>query len=152
MNMFTNPAMRACLGILAAASLAACATPEYGGGHGGNQAGGQMMGGAHSGGMMGGGASGGMMGGGATGGGTAGTSPSSGGMMMGGSTTSGGGQAGTAGASTPANREAMCSVYRSLQNAPTQQQRQAIMEQQMRGMSAEDREERMEKMREQCMH
>jgi hypothetical protein len=43
----------------------------------------------------------------------------------------------------------MCSMYRNMQNAPMEQ-RQSMMDQQMKGMSPEMREHHMEMMRQQC--
>lgn len=66
--------------------------------------------------------------------------------------------AGTAGAGqtpdalTPMDREAMCTTYHSLQNAQTPQQRQAIMDQHMQGMTREAREHHLDMMRQQCSH
>lgn len=48
------------------------------------------------------------------------------------------------------NKDAMCAMYRSMQNAPTEQDRQAMMERNMQGMSPEMRQRHMEMMRQQC--
>jgi hypothetical protein len=43
----------------------------------------------------------------------------------------------------------MCAMYRNMQNMPMEQ-RQAMMDQQMKGMSPEMRQQHMEMMRQQC--
>jgi hypothetical protein len=43
----------------------------------------------------------------------------------------------------------MCTMYRNMQSAPTEQ-RQAMLDQQMKGMSPEMRQQHMEMMRQQC--
>ncbi|GAB3466123.1 hypothetical protein GCM10027321_31960 [Massilia terrae] len=48
------------------------------------------------------------------------------------------------------NKESMCAMYRAMQNAPTEQDRQAMMERNMQGMSPEMRQQHMEMMRKQC--
>lgn len=48
------------------------------------------------------------------------------------------------------DKDAMCAMYRSMQNAPTEQDRQAMMERDMQGMSPEMRQRHMEMMRQQC--
>jgi hypothetical protein len=48
------------------------------------------------------------------------------------------------------NKEAMCAMYRDMQNAPNDQARQAIMDRQMQGMSPEMRQRHMDMMRQQC--
>lgn len=76
--------------------------------------------------------------------------------MMGGSTT--GSQAGcgmmgdnkAAGGMRHMDREAMCAMYRSMRDAPTEQARLAMMDRNMQAMSPEMRERHIEMMREQC--
>lgn len=142
--------VRSLVALLAAASLSACtatgdttdhgahhpaqttgsAAPSGGGTMMGSQTGGGMMGGQSSAGMMGGQSGSGMMGG------------QSGAGMMGGVAT---------GTMAPRGMDMnqMCAMYRSMQNAPADQ-RQAMMDQQMKGMSAEMRQQHMEMMRQQC--
>jgi hypothetical protein len=43
----------------------------------------------------------------------------------------------------------MCAMYRNMQNMPTEE-RQAMLDQQMKGMSPEMRQQHMEMMRQQC--
>jgi hypothetical protein len=50
----------------------------------------------------------------------------------------------------PMNKDAMCAMYRDMQNAPNDQARQAIMDRQMQGMSPEMRQRHMDMMRQQC--
>lgn len=47
------------------------------------------------------------------------------------------------------DKNAMCAMYREMHNAPPQQ-RQSMMDQQMKGMSPEMRQQHMEMMRQQC--
>lgn len=81
---------------------------------------------------------------------SAGTAPLGSGMMAG---QSGAGMMGGAATGTMGSRgmdmNQMCATYRSMQNAPAGQ-RQAMMDQQMNGMSAEMRQQHMEMMRQQC--
>lgn len=66
--------------------------------------------------------------------------------MMGGDTT--GNQAGCG--MKHMDKEAMCAMYRSMRDAPTEQARQAMMDQNMKAMSPGMRQQRMEMMRQQC--
>lgn len=75
-----------------------------------------------------------------------------GGGMMGGGTAGPTAATGTPPALTPMDREAMCAEYHQIQNAPTDQQRQAIIEQHMQGMSPEMRAHHLDMMRQQCRH
>lgn len=50
----------------------------------------------------------------------------------------------------PMNKDAMCAMYRDMQNAPNDQARQAMMDRQMQGMSPEMRQRHMDMMRQQC--
>lgn len=63
--------------------------------------------------------------------------------MMGGAQSGGPMRAG------PMDKEAMCAMHREMHGATTQQ-RQSMMEQQMKGMSPEMRQQHMEMMRQQC--
>jgi hypothetical protein len=66
--------------------------------------------------------------------------------MMGGNTT--GSQAGCG--MQHMDKDAMCAMYRSMRDAPTEQARQAMMDQNMKTMSPEMRQQHMEMMRQQC--
>ncbi|ALK96093.1 hypothetical protein AB595_08615 [Massilia sp. WF1] len=66
--------------------------------------------------------------------------------MMGGNTT--GSQAGCG--MQHMDKDAMCAMYRSMRDAPTEQARQAMMDQNMRAMSPEMRQRHMEMLRQQC--
>jgi hypothetical protein len=74
-----------------------------------------------------------------------------GGMTMGGQSGTGM----TAGTSTSQMKpegmdmNQMCAMYRNMQNTPMEQ-RQAMLDQQMKGMSPEMRQQHMEMMRQQC--
>jgi hypothetical protein len=48
------------------------------------------------------------------------------------------------------DKESMCAMYRSMRDAPTEQERQAMMERNMPGMPPGMREQHMEMMRQQC--
>lgn len=48
------------------------------------------------------------------------------------------------------DKESMCALYRSMRDAPTGRERQAMMERNMQGMPPEMRERHMEMMRQQC--
>lgn len=50
----------------------------------------------------------------------------------------------------PMNRESMCTMYRSMREAPNEQARRAIMDQRMQGMSPEMRQRHLEMMQQQC--
>ena len=50
----------------------------------------------------------------------------------------------------PMNKDAMCAMYRDMQNAPNDQARQAMMDRRMQGMSPEMRQRHMDMMRQQC--
>jgi hypothetical protein len=50
----------------------------------------------------------------------------------------------------PMNKDAMCAMYRDMQNAPNDQARQAMMDRKMAGMSPEMRQRHMDMMRQQC--
>jgi hypothetical protein len=151
--------IRCLVSLLATVALTACTTPggttDHGAHHPGQSAAsaagpgcGMMTGGQPGGGTMGGQTGCGMMGG-QTGGGMMGGQ--TGGGMMGGQTGAGmmGGTA--AGKMGPGGMDTnqMCAMYRSIQNAPADQ-RQAMMDQHMKGMSAEMRQQHMEMMRQQC--
>jgi hypothetical protein len=61
-----------------------------------------------------------------------------------------GGTTAPPGAMQPMDKETMCSMYRSMRDAPNDQARQAMMDRQMKGMSREMRQQHMEMMRQQC--
>lgn len=48
------------------------------------------------------------------------------------------------------DKEAMCAMYRSMRDAPTEQERQAMMDRNMPGMPTEMRRHHMDMMRQQC--
>jgi hypothetical protein len=48
------------------------------------------------------------------------------------------------------DKDAMCAMYRDMQNAPNDQARQAMMDRRMQGMSPEMRQRHMDMMRQQC--
>lgn len=48
------------------------------------------------------------------------------------------------------DKDAMCAMYRSMRDAPTEQARQAMMDQNMKAMSPRMRQQHMEMMRQQC--
>jgi hypothetical protein len=48
------------------------------------------------------------------------------------------------------NKEAMCSMYRSMRDAPDEQARQAMMDRHLQGMPPEARRRHMEMLRQQC--
>ncbi|MCS0581447.1 hypothetical protein NX784_07580 [Massilia pinisoli] len=50
----------------------------------------------------------------------------------------------------PMDKDAMCAMYRDMQNAPNDQARQAMMDRRMQGMSPEMRQRHMDMMRQQC--
>jgi hypothetical protein len=70
-------------------------------------------------------------------------SPSQGGMM-------GGNMAAGPGGMRPMDKDAMCTMYRNMQNAPTDEQRHEMMERNMQNMSPEMRQRHMEMMQKQC--
>jgi hypothetical protein len=51
---------------------------------------------------------------------------------------------------THMDKEAMCAMYRSMRDAPTEQERQALMDRNMQDMPPEMRQRHMEMMRQQC--
>jgi hypothetical protein len=142
MNITLNSLVRSLVALLAATALSACTTPSDTTGHEAHHpdqtAGSATPGAAPSGtaggqsgaGMMGGQSGGSMMGG------------QTGGAMMGGTAAS---QMGPGGMDT----KQMCAMYRNMQSAPADQ-RQAMMDQQMKGMSPEMRQQHWEMMRQQC--
>lgn len=138
----TIPSMRILAGLAVAASLVACATPagdqdqdqDHVQHHPAQSADGATPaspgGSAAQGGM----GSGAMMG-------------SQGGCgMMGANTT--GNQAGCG--MQHMDKDAMCAMYRNMRDAPNEQARQAMMDQNMKAMSPEMRQQHMEMMRQQC--
>ena len=48
------------------------------------------------------------------------------------------------------DKDAMCAMYRNMQNASTDEQRHEMMERNMQGMSPEMRQQHMEMMQRQC--
>jgi hypothetical protein len=134
MNISLSSPARSLIALLAATALSACTAPgdttDHGAHHPDQAAGSATTSPAPSGGMMGGQSGGGMMGG------------QSGAGMMGGTAT---GQMGPGG--TDMNQ--MCAMYRNMQSAPADQ-RQGMMDQQMKGMSPEMRQQHLEMMRQQC--
>jgi hypothetical protein len=135
MNITLNSPVRSLIALLAATALLACTTPsdttDHEAHHPDQAAGGATPGSAPSGnGTMGGQSGAGMMGG------------QSGAGMMGGTAAS---QAGPGGM----DKNQMCAMYRNMQSAPADQ-RQAMMDQQMKGMSPEMRQQHLEMMRQQC--
>ena len=50
----------------------------------------------------------------------------------------------------PMDKDAMCAMYRNMQNASTDEQRHEMMERNMQGMSPEMRQQHMEMMQRQC--
>jgi len=48
------------------------------------------------------------------------------------------------------NKDAMCSMYRDMRDAPDEQARQAMMDRHMQGMPAEARRRHMDMLRQQC--
>jgi hypothetical protein len=48
------------------------------------------------------------------------------------------------------DKEAMCSMYRSMRDAPSEQERRTMMERNMQSMSPEMRERHLEMMRQEC--
>jgi hypothetical protein len=79
---------------------------------------------------------------------SSGASSSTGGMMGKGMTESGAGcpMMGCG----AMDKEAACRMYRSMGDAPNEQERQAMMERYLQGMSPEMRQRHMEMMRQQC--
>ena len=150
------PSMHILAGLVLTASLAACAYPEGDQGHGQHHAGqsanttspgasgGSSAQDGSAGMPMHAGAGGGMMG-----------SQAGCGMMGGGTTGSqagcgSAGQAAGPGGIQHMDKDAMCAMYRRMQNAPTEQERHEVMERNMQGMSPEMRQRHMEMMRQQC--
>lgn len=144
------PSIHILAGLVLTASLAACASPDGDQGHGqhhadqstnapvssssaGSSAQGGMMGGAMTGSQS--GCS--MMGEGATG------SQAGCGMM-------GDSKSAAAGSMPHMDKDAMCAMYRSMQNASTEQERHEMMERNLQGMSPEMRQRHLEMMRQQC--
>jgi hypothetical protein len=125
------PSIHFLLGLLAAASLAACAGPR------GPQVHDQHHPGQSAAGLSCMSAQGEMMGGGMT-------RSHAGCEMM------GAGTAGNTGAMQPMDKGTMCSMYRAMRDAPDDQARQAMMDRLMPGTSAETRRRHMEMMRQQC--
>ena len=70
-------------------------------------------------------------------------SPAQGGMM-------GGSMAAGPGGMRQMDKDAMCTMYRTMQNAPTDEQRHEMMERNMQNMSPEMRQRHMEMMQKQC--
>jgi hypothetical protein len=145
-NMLTKPipSTHFLLGLLAAASLAACAGPRVDDQH-------QHHAGQSAAGSSGMSAQGGTMGGAMTGKhtgcgmmGAATAANQSGCPMMGGS------EAASTGAMQATDKGALCSMYRGMRDAPDDQARQAMMDRLMPGMSPEMRQRHMEMMRQQC--
>lgn len=128
LNLF-NPALRRLAGLFALPVLAACAAPGGTADHAGHHraAGCPADSAMHSGGGP---AAGGMMGG----------QPGGAAMMR--------GQSGTAQERSSSATD-MCSAYHAIQNAAPAE-RESMMDQQMKGMSAEMRQHHMEMMRQQC--
>jgi hypothetical protein len=62
----------------------------------------------------------------------------------------GAGQSAGQGGMQHMDKDTMCATYRSMQTAPTEQDRQAMMDRNMQGMSPEMRQRQMEMMRQQC--
>lgn len=77
--------------------------------------------------------------------------PDQGSQMMMGGPQSGTGSTGAAGSMGTGQMDmsAMCQMYRNMQNA-SPEQRQAMLDQQMKGMSPEMRQQHMEMMRQHC--
>jgi hypothetical protein len=144
------PSIHILAGLVLTASLAACANPDGGPDHAQHHVG-QSENTTSPGASGASSAQGGMMGGGMTG-------SQAGCGMMGGGTTGSQAGCGTMGASQAAgqagmqhmNKDTMCAMYRSMQTAPTEQDRQAMMERNMQGMSPEMRQQHMAMMRQQC--
>jgi hypothetical protein len=134
MNISLSSQARSLIALLAATALSACTAPGDTTDHGAHhpdQAAGATTSPAPSGnGMTGGQSGGGMMGG------------QSGSGMMGGTAT---GQMGPGGM----DMNQMCAMYRNMQSVPADQ-RPAMMDQQMKGMSPEMRQQHLEMMRQQC--
>jgi len=144
------PSIRILAGLVLTASLAACAYPDSGPDHASHHAGqsenttspGAPGASSAQGGMTGGGMMESQAGCGMMGGGTAGSQAGCGAMSA--------GQAAGQGSMQHMDKDAMCAMYRNMQTAPTEQDRQAIMERNMQGMSPEMRQRHMEMMRQQC--
>ena len=62
----------------------------------------------------------------------------------------GGGGPGGSGGMGQMDREAMCAMYRGMRDAPSEQERQAMMDRHMQAMSPEMRQRHMEMMRQRC--
>lgn len=149
--MSIKPALsiRTLAALAAAASLVACATPPGGQDHAEHHPG-QSADTAAAGSAGTPSAQAGMMGGSMAGSqGGCGMMGSQGGCGMMGSSQAAS-QAAGAGGMQQMNKEEMCAMYRNMRNAPNEQARQAMMDQRMRGMSPEMRQQHMEMMRQQC--
>jgi len=144
-----NTMILSILTVLAAASLAGCASPSD-----------EQRDGMHHMGQSTNATPSGSSGPSSQGGSAAGTmAASQGGCGMMGAGTSGSGsdcgmmgdsKAGNPGAMPRTDKDAMCAMYRGMRDAPTEQARQAMMDRQMQGMSPEMRQRHMEMMRQQC--
>lgn len=144
----TIPSINILSGLIVMASLVACAAPpadqdhaQHHPGQSANTTASESPGGSSAqGGMAGGAMTGSQAGCGMMGGGTTGTQ--AGCSMMGDGKAAAGMQ--------QMDKESMCAMYRSMLDAPTEQARQAMMDRQMQGMSAEMRQQHMDMMRQQC--
>lgn len=116
------PSIHILAGLVAAASLVACANPSGGQDHGEHHAAQSENAAAP---------------------GSSGASSGQGGMM-------GGTQAAGPGGMQHMDKEKMCEMYRSMRDAPNEQARQEMMDSQMQGMSPDMRQQHMEMMRQQC--
>jgi len=117
------PSIHILAGLLVTAGLVACANPEGDQGHEQHHPGQSAN---------------------AAGPGNAGESSSTGGMMGRGMTGA------SEGGPHTMDKDAMCAMYRGMRDAPSEQERQAMMERNMPGMSPEVRQQHMEMMQQQC--